>query len=271
MASTKTRGHRRIAGKAPFIYDKFQDNHVIWPSRERHLLKFLRQSFMGINHKMKNACSANSEDALTWSCFDTLANVSQSRRALALEELWELAYDHIAAPDGLAASTIHIGKSYGADKKTTEVDLSFEGDSFLVFVEAKLYSPMSQADPGNSKPQNQIARKLTIGLRAAQAMRKDFYFIILDIAPPDFLSQLNPGATLAEAMGKASGFRSKWLTTYWFHRYKYGHRGSLKPLRDLLLGEGLNADQLSQVAERMGWLTWADVFKVILRAVIPAV
>jgi len=219
---------------------------------------------------MKNARSANSEDALTWSCFDTLANVSQRRRASALEELWELAYGDMAAPDGLEASTIQIGKIYGAGKKTTEVDLSLEGDSFLVLVEAKLYSPMSQADPDNDKPHNQIERKLTIGLRAAHAMRKDFYFILLDIAPADCLAQLNPGASLDEAMRKASGFGGKWLTSYWFSRYKYGHRGSLKPLRDLLLKEGLNAGQVAQVAYRMSWLTWADVFKVVLRAVIAA-
>ena len=267
MASTKTRG-RRTRGKGPFIYDNFRDNHVIWPDRELHLDEFLGQSFKGINHKRKNAQSSNSEDALTWSCFDTLRRVSQTRRAVALEELWELAYGDVAAPDGLEASTIHIGKSYGAGNKTTEVDLSFEGDGFLVLVEAKLYSPMSQADPDNDKPHNQIARKLTIGLRAAEAIGKDRYFILLDIAPADCLAQLNPGATLDEAKGKASGFGGKWLTSYWFSRYKYGHRGSLKPLKDLLFEEGLNAGQAAEVAHRMGWLTWTDVFKTVLRAVI---
>ena len=34
--------------------------------------------------------------------------------------------------------------------------------------------------------------------------------------------------------------------------------------------EELNANQVVQVAKRMGWLTWADVFKVVLRAVIAA-
>ena len=267
MASTKSRG-RRINGKGTFIYRDFQDNHVIWPGRERDLDQFLGQSFKGISHKRKNARSSNSEDALTWSCFDTLANVSQSRRALALEELWELAYGDMPAPDGLEASTIHIGKSYGVGKKITEVDLSFEGDGFLVLVEAKLYSPMSQADPDNDRPHNQIARKVTIGLRAAQATGKDFYFILLDIAPAECLAQLNPGVSLEKAGRKASGFGGKWLTSYWFSRYKYGRRGSLKPLRELLLNEGLDEKQVSQVAARMGWLTWVDVFKVVLRSVI---
>ncbi len=268
MASTKTRG-RRKEGKGPFIYKDSRDNHVIWPGRERHLGEFLGQSFKGINHKRKNARSSSSEDALTWSCFDTLANVNQIRRALALEELWELAYGDMAAPDGFESSKVYIGKSYGAGKETTEVDLSFEGDGFLVLMEAKLYSPMSQADPDNDKPHNQIARKLTIGLRAAEATGKDFYFILLDIAPADCLAQLNPSVSLDEAKGKASGFGGKWITSYWFSRYKYGRHGSLKPLKDLLLEEGLKADQAAQVARRMAWLTWADVFKVVLRAVIP--
>ena len=55
----------------------------------------------------------------------------------------------MAVPAGFGESTIKIGKSHGDGKKTTEVDASFEGDGFLVFVEAKLYSPMSQADPEN--------------------------------------------------------------------------------------------------------------------------
>jgi len=268
MASDKKRGRRGVGGKGTFIYDDFRDNHAIWPGRGPHLEKFLRQSFKGMSHKMRNAYGANSEDALTWSCFDTLANVSPKRRAFALEELWELAYGDMPAPEGLRASTIHIGKSYGAAKESTEVDLSFEGDGVLALVEAKLYSPMSQADPANDKPHDQIARKLTIGLRSAQAMGKDFYFILLDIAPIDCLRQMNPRASLDTAKGKASGFGGKWLTAYWFSRYKYGWRGSLRPLEELLRREGLPVGQVADVANRMAWLTWSDVFKVVLRAVI---
>jgi hypothetical protein len=221
-----------------------------------------------MSHKKKNAYSSNSEDALTWSCFDTLRNVTEKSRAPALEELWELAYGKMAAPDGLETSKIEIGERYGTGKETTEIDLSFKGDGFLIFVEAKLYSAMSQADPENAKPHNQIARKITVGLRQAKAAGKEFYFILLDIAPASCLAQLNPGASLKEAEGMASGLGGKWLTSYWFSRYKHGHRGSLTPLRNLLSEAGLDAAQVAQVAERMGWLTWADVFKVVLRAVI---
>jgi len=223
---------------------------------------------MGMSHKRKNGCSSNSEDALTWSCFETLKNVNPESRARALDELWELAYGDIAAPDGLGAAKIYIGKKYEASGEPTEVDVSFEGDSFLVLVEAKLYSPMSQKDPDNAKPHNQIIRKLRIGIREALRSNKDFYFIVLDIAPPDCLAKLKPGVSLKVAEKKASGFGGKWLTAYWFSRYKFGRRGSLRPLnKDLSIVE-LNKIQVAQVAERMGWLTWSDVFKVVLRTVI---
>ena len=87
-----------------------------------------------------------------------------------------------------------------------------------MFVEAKLYSAISQVDPGKQKPHNQIARKLTIGLRTAEETGKDFYFILLDIAPPECLAQIKPGASLAEAEKRHSGFGGKWLTAYWFSR-----------------------------------------------------
>ena len=75
--------------------------------------------------------------------------------------------------------------------------------------------------------------------------------------------------SLKEAEGKGSGFGGKWLTSYWFSRYKYGHRGSLTPLKKLLLDKGLEAGHAREVADRMGWLTWPDVFKIVLRTVIP--
>jgi hypothetical protein len=78
MASTKTRGRRGVNGRGPFSYADRQDNHVIWPGRERDLAEFLGQSFKGMNHKRKNAHSSNSEDALTWSCFATLRAVLQN-------------------------------------------------------------------------------------------------------------------------------------------------------------------------------------------------
>jgi hypothetical protein len=263
------RGRRGVGGRGPFIYAEYEDGHVICPGRASALKAFVRQAHGGLQHKLKNAHSSNSEDALTWSCFDALRYVDQRHRKVALTQVWELAFGDRAIPAGVENGEIEIGRVYGTTKEGTEVDVSIEGPGVLVFFEAKLYSSMSQSDYPR-KPHNQIARKLRVGAREAVRRGVDFYFIVLDLAPIDKLRNLNPRAGLAAAQeAKTSGFGSKWLTAYWFVRYKYGWKGSLTPLRRILADapaiDGISATQLGR---NMGWLTWADVFKAVLRAVL---
>lgn len=249
------------------VCDDYRDNFVVLPGRESVLEKFVTQSYGGQQHKLKATRSSNSEDALTWSCFDTLNCLPAPHRAAALEALWNLALPESPAPSDLATAAIHIGKTYGTAKEKTEVDASIEADGTLVFVEAKLFSPMSLADEANGKPHDQIARKLRVGITEAQRTETDFYFLILDIAPKEVLRGLKPGANLAEAQtARRGGFASKWLTAYWFSRYKGG--ASVTPLREMLT-DVLGADAKA-VAKNMGWLVWSDVFKVTLRGVIAA-
>jgi hypothetical protein len=262
------KGKANAMGRGPFKYNNVLDNHVVWPGREEALHSFLRQPYGGMFHKVRNAHSSNSEDALTWSCFDTLRQVSPEARQQALTEIWPLAFS-TSVPQEVLAGTINVGKRYGKDE-STEVDASIEAPGALVFIEAKLYSPMSPAEPAKGKPHNQIERKLRVGLRQA-ADRGQFYFILLDIAPLTALQGLNAGASLADATTpKDSGFAAKWTTAYWFSRYKYGHRGSLAPLQTLLNSAGLSDLRAKDVAKRMGWLTWSDLFKSVLRATIAA-
>jgi len=56
------------------------------------------------------------------------------------------------------------------------------------------------------------------------------------------------------------------MTAYWFDRYKGARRGSVTPLREVLR-DIPDADP-AHVADHMGWLTWGDLFKVVLRAAI---
>lgn len=56
-----------------------------------------------------------------------------------------------------------IGKKYGDKGEETEVDASIEGERVLVFIEAKLYSPMSMADPDNRKPHDQMHERFASG------------------------------------------------------------------------------------------------------------
>lgn len=250
------------------VYENYRDNFVIWPGRDAALNEFVKQTYGGMAHKLRHTKSSNSEDALTWSCFDTLNELGEVPRTSALADLWALAFDDRPAPAGFLTGKILIGEKYGEKQEETEVDASIEGDQVLVFIEAKLYSPMSSADPAKGKPHNQILRKLRVGLKEAHRSGKDFYFIILDIAPKEILRSLKPGASLREANRKPrGGFASKWLTAYWFSRYR-GVRGSVSPLRKDL--EDISGVDAKAVARNMGWLTWSDVFKAVLRAVIAS-
>ncbi len=248
------------------VYRDYRDNFAIMPGREIALDEFVNQMYGGQRHKLLHTRSSNSEDALTWSCFDTLNELDEAARKRALGDLWALAFDDTPAPAGFLAGRIAIGKKYGERGEATEVDASIEGDRVLVFIEAKLYSTMSLADHANRKPHDQIARKLRVGLKEAHRLGRDFYFIILDIAPPEVLRGLRPGASLAEASRQIrGGFAGKWLTAYWFSRYK-GGRGSVTPLREVL--KDIPGVDVESVARNMGWLTWSAVYKALLRAMI---
>lgn len=250
------------------VYKHCKDNVVVWPGREAALAAFVNQTYGGRQHKLRHMKSSNSEDALTWSCFDTLSELKGAPRRDALKGLWTLAFDDRPAPTGFLNGEIHIGKTYGENQEQTEVDASIEGDQVLVFIEAKLYSSMSMADLAKRKPHDQIARKLRVGLKEAQRSGKDFYFIILDIAPKEILRGLKLGASLSDAERKPrGGFASKWLTAYWLSRYR-GVRGSVSPLREVL--KDISGVDAKDVARNMGWLTWSDVFKAVLRAVIAS-
>ncbi len=260
----------RSSTSGAIVYSDYRDNFVVWPGRGSALHDFVNQTYAGQRHKLRHTRSSNSEDALTWLCFDTLNCVTGEPRNAAMANLWWLAFDDIPAPPGFRSGQIFVGKRYGEPREETEVDASIEGDGFLVFIEAKLYSPMSLADEENRKPHDQLARKLRVGLKEAQRTGKTFYLIILDIAPKEILRGLKPGASLADARGstkpKPGGFAAKWLTAYWFSRYKGG--ASVTPLREVL--HDIPDVDARTVAANMGWLTWSDVFKTVLRATIAA-
>ena len=181
------------------IYGNYQRNHVIIPGREKALEIFLNQSYGDLtNHKLRNSKNSNSEDALTWSCFDLLANFSFKNKNAVLDEIMEDAFEgkcNFKFEDNKYSTNqieIFVGKSYtglsnkgNSKEESTEVDASIELPDKLFFFEAKLYSSISLADA--EKPHDQIARKLRVGLDCAECLNKEFYFIFLDIAPANKL------------------------------------------------------------------------------------
>ena len=255
------------------IYKDHRRNHVIVPGREDALACFLRQDYQGMPHKLRNAANSNSEDALTWSCFDVLASLPSLDKAAALDEILEDAFggnspiSFRARCISNADINIHVGKTYTgiSTREATEVDASIEAPGVLVFFEAKLYSAVSPAAPPE-KPHDQIARKLRVGLDSIANSERDFYFVFLDLAPVD---KMNVRKSKEEAEApSACGYQDKWRSAWWFLYYKGGRNNSLRPLADALTG--VSHPPIETVAERMGWLTWADLFKCTMRAALAA-
>jgi len=255
------------------IYEKYQRNHVIVPGREQALESFLQQDYMGMQHKLKNATSSHSEDALTWSCFDVLASLPHLDKAAALDEIFEDSFNG-KSPVSLRERKISnedinvcVGKQFTgvSTKESTEVDASVEAPGVLVFFEAKLYSPVSPAAPPK-KPHDQIARKLRVGLDSIGNNKREFFFIFLDLAPADMMFQRKQKR---EALGQPSGgYKDKWRSAWLFQYYKVGRNKSLRPLAEVL--DGVKHPPVETVAARMGWLTWADLFKCTMRAALAA-
>ncbi|MGR3913990.1 MAG: hypothetical protein OD918_05610 [Gammaproteobacteria bacterium] len=255
-------------------YPDYRRNYAIAPGRERALDAFLRQEHNGAAHKWRHRGNSNSEDALTWSCFEALRALPWARKVAALDEMLEDAYQGECALSfargGFGEGDIEIfaGKRYvgGACGEETEVDASIEAPGKLIFIEAKLYSSVSMSSPLDPK-HDQIARKLRVGLDAPLGDAREFYFIFLDIAPHDKLTRGKKSEAEVRA-GKGAGFHDKWKSAWLFRHYQSGKTRAANPLAREL--EGVDAPPPQAVAANMGWLTWGDLFKVILRAVAAA-
>ena len=252
------------------IYKEYQRNHVVLPGREKALESFLKQDYKGMQHKLKNAISSNSEDALTWSCFDVLASLPHLDKATALDEMLEDSF-HGNSPLSFRSRNltnkdinIHVGKLYTgiSTKESTEVDVSIEAPGILVFIEAKLYSSVSAASP--EKKHDQIARKLRVGYDSIQNDGREFFFIFLDIAPAEVMLQRKEKSIALGTSG--GGYKDKWRSAWLFNYYKQGRNNSLRPLAEAL--KDINIPPVEVVAKRMGWLTWADLFKCTMRATL---
>jgi hypothetical protein len=239
-------------------YTNYHRNHAILPDSEQALHQFLNASIVcngkTEQHKLKYATNSNSEDALTWSCFDRLRNLPKEKITIALNEIFEDAFGDfkeqnkpVPIPFSFADEQnieIHIGKNYDAISvnESTEVDVSIETNDKLIFIEAKLYSKISVADKRHTH--DQIARKLRVGLDVANASKREFYFIFLDIAP--CLEILKYG-------------EKKQISARRFLYYRNHPKNLIKQLVDIPYSS------VEQVSQNMSWLTWSSLFKTILR------
>ena len=253
------------------IYKTYQRNHVILKGRGKALKIFITKTFHGKHLKWKNAFSSNSEDALTWSCFDILRNLPLAKKISVLDQILEDSYQEKCNFSFKRKKylknqiKICIGKEYTgpSTRENTEVDVSIELPDKVIFFEAKLYSSISLANPAKSIPHDQIVKKMRVGLDFSE--KREFYFIFLDIAPESKLIQRR-SIKDATSLSK-KGFYDKWKSAWWFNYYKHGRNNSLKPLTKSLEGIKLMST-IPEIADNMGWLTWSDLYKNLLRGII---
>jgi len=255
-------------------YSDYKRNHVIIPGRENELDEFLNSSYKGINHKLKNSFSSNSEDALTWSCFDIISQLPNSKKIVALDEILEHSFCgndmNQKRPFSFIDETdikVEIGKIYKGNsiKEETELDASIRTKNKLIFLEAKLYSSLSLKDDSKNKPYDQIAKKIRVGLDYASKENLEFFFIFLDIAPRKELYKFSNEKKSKENAMKLP--TKKWKNVWWFNRYKNGWRGNLSPLENITKDISTSQSSIS-ISENMGWLTWFDLFKITMRGMI---
>jgi len=253
------------------FYKDYQRNHVIVSGRKKALEAFLNQDYGELkHHKWGHRKNSNSEDALTWSCFDVLANLSLQKKIAVLDEMVEDAYQGKSKLSFKKARykkdqiNIHIGKEYTglSSNESTEVDASIELPGKLIFFEAKLYSTVSLPEPPKTL-HDQIARKLRIGLDLPLGDEREFFFIFLDIAPYEKMIKRK---TKAEALASTKGYHDKWKSAWWFKYYKFGRNNNLSPLEKAL--DGIKTPPAQAIADNMGWLTWSNLYKSILKGVI---
>ncbi|PIX10593.1 MAG: hypothetical protein COZ75_00850, partial [Flavobacteriaceae bacterium CG_4_8_14_3_um_filter_34_10] len=110
-------------------------------------------------------------------------------------------------------------------------------------IEAKLYSAISLKS--ENVQYDQIARKLRVGLDQANASNRAFYFIFLDIAP---------------CLEIFNYREKKQMSARRFLYYRNHSENLVKPLL------GIPYQNVEQVSQNMGWLTWSSLFKTVLRA-----
>ncbi|WP_417558235.1 hypothetical protein [Mesoflavibacter zeaxanthinifaciens] len=236
-------------------YKTIYENHAYYPDRIDALIDFLNPT-INVNgkqtkHKLRHARSSNSEDALTWSCFDALRMQPYEKRVKALNEIMRDSFENMDESLMMSFNDeeeiyIHIGKNYSASiNEKTEVDVSFESENKLVFIEAKLYSKISLTS--DTSPYDQIIRKLRVGLDVAKRENKQFFLLFLDIAPMNKILKYG---------------EEKAASAKYFKQYKENSVA----LKDKLIEN--TYDTLEGVSQNMGWLTWTSLFKIVLRSII---
>lgn len=154
------------------VYKKWQDNIVIDVDNPAIVSQSAKNYYRGLAKGLSRLGSENSEDALTWNIFRTLQDIPAT--------LW---LHSIIQPLSLDTDEVELlfwkpytpPPTYPHAEGRSEVDLTIETPSALLFIEAKLHSQVSRP----KSKRNQVIRNIDVGSWHAKQKNKDFYFFLL--------------------------------------------------------------------------------------------
>lgn len=154
------------------ISDNFRDNLII--------SKYDNQFFNMRDKKIKNMCSENSEDVLTWNVFKSLSQIDPK---LWLPNIFSKSFNAEFSYNTLVK--IDLWKSIEPPKSITdfqgnegnsEVDIIIESEKFVWFIEAKYKSDIEMRTTNNEN-RDQLLRNIDVG--SFYSGDRDFYFSLL--------------------------------------------------------------------------------------------
>lgn len=238
------------------VYDDWKDNICLLPEDRGRTASLpiqdkVDESFTkGPVKGRPRLASENSEDAVTWSAFRTLELRSTPEKWVPW--FWEIAFGQ-AMPEAIRSALGEFQVFYWRSfppppnrkvpEGNSEIDVTLKiGRAALVYIEAKLFSPLSAAtthDPGR----DQLIRNIDVGSwasRNGEMTADSFYQVVLS-------SSRSKKAPVAEVIAK---YRNRPL----------GIGQALSYRTDLT-----EAD-FASLASRIGWVCWADMLKIAIGA-----
>jgi hypothetical protein len=156
------------------LYDDFRDNLII--DRYHPELAVMRGA------KREQLRSENSEDALTWNVFRSLAQIEPG---FWFPLLKEKAFPDAPVDPTPQIVTVHLWQPippppslrlHQKDEDPSEIDIIIETEVSVWFIEAKFKSDISTRTTNNAT-RNQVIRNLDVG--SWYAGMRDFYFALL--------------------------------------------------------------------------------------------
>lgn len=164
------------------VFVDFKDNLIVDPddpviARQARNWRYSQGNVKGLSY----LGSANSEDALTWNLFMTLAKSDPETWFSEIFSPIRLDQDeHFTDPGLRFWDTYFPPMTRPFPEGETHVDLTIETSHKLIFVEVKYQADISK-ETKHDPDRDQIIRNIDVGSWAAKKRAKEFYFALLTL------------------------------------------------------------------------------------------